>query len=236
MEESEGWGVSIHNVLEGQLGLVDWLGVAVSLSGNSGQSSAILFSATVPPLFQRRLIRSGRDLPMKSPRCWYVTHIVIYHRTIFHTLSVLMRAEITAGLKLPTTNSVIKVAFIGNSETTLSCRLGKGHESTDVTRQSNHVILPSFPLPASLSNCTGSVYLGADIENNYWWYISGGRYSSGYHEVVLQVKHLLLMSSDQKKPRLGEWTIMINFLLEAATNPLSNASELWCSFRCKTIL
>nr|CAD7261532.1 unnamed protein product [Timema shepardi] len=74
MEESEGWGVTIHDILEGQLGLVDWLIAAFSLSGNSGQSSAILLRATVLPLFQWRLIRWGRDLPMKSPRCWYLKH------------------------------------------------------------------------------------------------------------------------------------------------------------------
>nr|CAD7568743.1 unnamed protein product [Timema californicum] len=69
MEESEGWGVTLYEVLEGQLRLVDWQRAAFSLSGNSGQSSAILLSAAVAPLFQWSLIRLGRDLPIKSPQC-----------------------------------------------------------------------------------------------------------------------------------------------------------------------
>nr|CAD7407596.1 unnamed protein product [Timema cristinae] len=40
MEEREGWRVTLHEILEGQLRLVDWLRAAFSLSGNSGQWAA----------------------------------------------------------------------------------------------------------------------------------------------------------------------------------------------------
>ncbi|CAG2054634.1 unnamed protein product, partial [Timema podura] len=52
-------------------------------------------------------------------------------------------------------------------------------------------------------------------------------------EVVLCILHSSLMRSDRMKPRLGDWAVTIDFLLEATITALSNGSNLWMFVQVK---